>query len=271
MSRVIKSAVMHGEPKIVENSGFLPSERDSVSDEDNLLMNKVAVAATCAVMLDESKKKSAEIIEAAEKHRQACIDQAKLQAEEVIEQAKAEAERMKNDAYEEGKNAGYAEGEANGRLEAETKMKALIDSAAKKAEQIIKLSEIDSKNSILSAETKIVEIAMAIADKVIPQHFIDAPQIIFPLVKTALEKVKDQNSIVVRVSAENYEFLLMAKNELQMVLDGEEKLEIVSDQLLRNDGCIIESANGNVDARLETQMAIVKKAVQEVIDDGYSN
>lgn len=271
MSRVIKSAVMHGEPKIVENSFFLPSKQDGASDEDDLLTNKVVVAATCAVMLDESKKKSAQIIEAAEKHRKECIDQAKLQAEEVIEQAKAEAEKLKSVAYEEGKNTGYAEGETNGRLEAETKMKDAIIEAAKKAEQIIKLAEGESKSSILSAETKIVEIAMAVADKVIPQHFIDAPQIIFPLVKNALEKVKDQNSIVVKVSAENYEFLLMAKNELQMVLDGEEKLEIVSDQLLHNDGCIIESANGNVDARLETQMAIVKKAVQEVIDDGYSN
>lgn len=271
MSRVIKSAVLHGEPKIVENSGFMmPAEADNAS-ENELQGNQVATAAACAVMLDETKKKAAALLAEAEAEKQELLAKAQAEAEEILAAAKEEAQKIKGDAYEEGQGKGFAEGEREGRLAAEEKMKGMIDAAVKKAESIIKLAELEGKQSILSAESKIADIAMAIADKVLPQHFIDAPQIIFPLVKAALEKVKDQDSIVIKVSPENYEFLLMAKGELQMMLEGEESLEIVSEPLLGNDGCVVESANGNVDARLETQLSIIKKAVQEVIDDGYSN
>ena len=263
---MIKSAVVHGKPKVVESANFfLHTKTEPTEANGAVLENKLAVAATCAVMLEENKRKAANILNEAQSECGRILETAKAEANKIIEKAKLEAEEIKKNAFEEGKNQGYAEGQEEGRLAAEEKMCEMITATNEKAERTIQLAEKEKLDSVLAAEAEIVTIAMAVAEKVIPQHFIDAPQVIFPLVKAALEKVKDQNSIVIKVSPENYEFVLMAKNELQMIVDGEEEICIVSDQLLKNDGCIVESANGNVDARLETQMAIVKKAVQEVM------
>lgn len=273
MSRVIKSAIMHGNPKILENPAIcLPVvqvEEETVTELDPL--------EKYLLMMEEQKKKAARVLEDAEQERLAILENGNRQVQEMLMAAQVEAEQLKASAAEEGKKAGYqsghdsgyedgsAKGYGDGLEKAAEEMKQAVHEANQKAERTIAAAENDTKDAIIKAESKIVEIALAIADKVLPQHFIDAPQIILPLVRSALEKVKDQNSIVIRVSPDDYELVLMAKNEFQMILEGDEKLTITEDQTIAKGGCMIESANGNVDARLTTQLNTLKKAIQEVI------
>ena len=48
--------------------------------------------------------------------------------------------------------------------------------------------------------------------------------------------------------------------------DGTAILEIVSDDALKPGDCVIETPNGGVDARLSTQMEVVKDAIKSMMN-----
>lgn len=269
---MIKSAIRHEVPKILES----PIAFVSTQQEEKPLTENDPLAAYVQLM-EEQQQKAARVLDDAALEKHNILEIARKQAEEMLLAAASEAEEMKALAAAEGKEAGYktgydngceagqAKGYEDGLEKAAEEMRQAVHAANQKAEHTIAIAESDTKDAILGAESKIVEIALAIIDKVLPQHFIDVPQVILPLVRSALEKVKDQNAIVVRVSPDDYELVLMAKNEFQMILEGDEKLTIAEDQTIVRGGCMIESANGNVDARLATQLDTLKKAIQEVM------
>ena len=99
----------------------------------------------------------------------------------------------------------------------------------------------------------------------LPQHFIDVPQIVLPLVRKAILKVKDQSEVHVRVAPPNFDLVLMARSEFQGLLEGQALLEVHSDEDLSEGDVVIETPNGNVDARLSTQLEIIRKAIQDVM------
>ena len=58
----------------------------------------------------------------------------------------------------------------------------------------------------------------------------------------------------------------MARDELRGILTaGDTNLTITSDDGLKPGDCLVETPNGNVDARLQTQIEQLKKAVREVM------
>ena len=90
------------------------------------------------------------------------------------------------------------------------------------------------------------------------------PQVILPLVRQALRKVQDQAQVIVHTAPDAYELVLMAQPEFQSMLEGNATLSVVSDDSLQMGDCILETPNGNVDARLATQLELIKQAVQDV-------
>ena len=106
---------------------------------------------------------------------------------------------------------------------------------------------------------------MKIANKILPRHFIDVPQMILPLVQEAIQKVKDQPKVVVKVAPEAYELVMMAQSELQAQLEGSGQLEVQSDGSLKAGDCLVESPNGVVDAGVATQLRLVEQAVRNVM------
>ena len=111
-----------------------------------------------------------------------------------------------------------------------------------------------------------VKIVMAVVEKILPQHFIDAPQVVLPLVREAILKVKDQKELKIHVSPQDYDLVLLARNEFRGILTyGDATIEIDSDVSMQPGDCLIETPNGTVDARLATQIELVKQAVKDVM------
>lgn len=241
-------------------------------------------------LIDEGNRQAAEIRQQAEAEAEAVragaeaerAEAERLKAEAAAFKAETEAQRsgvladaadevarIKEEARQEGREAGLTEGRAQGYREGNEKAfaeqkQAIIDANAK-AEKTLQDAEAEKDRYVQQAEKEITDIALKIADKILPQHFIDAPQIILPLVRKALQKLKDQPRIAVHVAPEHYDMVLLAKNELQAVLEGNASFEIISDETLVPGDVVLESPNGNLDARLETQLAQIKKAVQDVM------
>ena len=141
-----------------------------------------------------------------------------------------------------------------------------INQASAQAEKTLRDAEEATLDYLMKAENDVVAIAMEVVEKVLPQHFIDVPQMVLPLVKEAILKVCDQKKLVVSVPPDAYDFVLMARDELRQILSaGDAVLEIHADEALKPGDCLIETPNGSVDARLATQIELIKQAVLDVM------
>lgn len=181
------------------------------------------------------------------------------EARNQIESESAEAlVTAKEQGHSEGYEAGYQEGIDTARKE---QRQTLLDAVAQ-AEKILADAKAGKRDYLVEAEGQIVGLVLDIANKILPQHFIDAPQVILPLVRKAIMKIKDQPEVIIRVCPDQYDLLLLAKNEFKALLEGQGTLEIKSDESLSVSDCILESPAGNVDARLSVQLEAVEAAVR---------
>ena len=217
------------------------------------------------LLLEEKEAEIKKMLADAEDLRTRIYSEAQAEAEKIKNEALQEAEQLRQTAREDGYQTGQTQGYQDGLQTAQQEQAAVLDAVNEKASRTILAAQEEMKTCMVLAERQIAEIIFSVAGKILPQHFLDVPQIILPMVKKALDKIKDQEGIVIRVSPDNYEFVIMAKNEFQAMLTGNEPLQVQADPSLGLGDCIIESLSGSVDARLQTQLELIKKSVQEVI------
>ena len=196
------------------------------------------------------------------------IAQAQEEAAQCLEQARQEVSFLKQQAHDEGHQQGYQagveEGLVQGRQEGRAEMEQAIADGIIKAQQLLDASQQEAKEMMLSAERQIVDLALAIARKILAYEIAENPMVVLPLVKAALEKVSDQEEVVIRVSVDDFDSVLMAKKDLQAMVGREHALKIIIDHTIVSGSCIIDTSYGTVDARVDTQFENIKKALQGV-------
>ena len=248
MSKVIKGIVWSDDPRVIS----VPKNQDDVSGN----MERMSDTAYQDMLMNLMER---------EKRAEKMLRDAKIQCEiikaEALQQAQAEAEELRRTTYESAYNEGYNKGQQDGQQQIIEEQKYIIENANQKAEKTLANARDEVTKYIAEGENTVAEMVLQIADKVISQHFIDVPLVILPLVREAIQKVKDQPFITVRVCSEAYEFVLPARAELQSMLEGNAKLDVISDASLKPGDCVLESPNGTVDARLNTQMEQIRLAV----------
>ena len=196
------------------------------------------------------------------------LEKAKRAAESCLNEAIQQVEPIKQRAYDEGHQHGYQEGYQEGIIQGKqagvAEMQQVIDQAIAKTQQILDAGKQETKNMILAAEEQIIEIALAVARKILAYEISENPMVVLPLVKTALQKVSDQDEVVIRVSMDDFEAVLLAKKELQTIVGRENALEIIVDSTIASGSCVIDTSYGTVDARVDTQFENIKKALNGV-------
>lgn len=210
------------------------------------------------------------------------IADAKAQAEQLVADAQAESEKLIADTQreaeellkttrKEGYDAGYADGTADGIKDGTAKIERdladTVRQANAKAQKTIQDAKEQTSEYFIRAEDDVVKVVMRAIDKILPQHFIDVPQVILPVVREAIRHVRDQKEIKVHVEPDSYDLVLMARGEFQsMLTDGTAIIEVISDEALKPGDCVIETPNGGVDARLSTQLDLMKSAIESVLN-----
>jgi len=234
-------------------------------------MQEAAVVIDSTFKVDEASIEIAVIddkMNAANCEGESILNQAKLAAEHCLSEAKEQAALIKKQAYDEGyqqgNQEGYQEGVTQGQQAGRSEMEELINQTIATNQNILLATEQETKAMMLAAEKQIVDIALAVARKILAHEITENPAVVLPLVKAALQKVSDQEEIVIRVSHEDFEALLLAKQELQTMVGGENSLAITVDRTIERGNCIIDTSYGTVDARVDTQLETIRKALQGV-------
>ena len=261
MSRIIRTTLWEEGARLIEppppppKPKVLPKELEGVTEE------------SLAERLEYVKEKEAKAENLLEETRDKCavmVQDAEYASKRSEMDARNLAEEIKEEAREAGKEEGFKEGHKDGMKKAAEDCEDILAAANEKANSLMSAALEARKVYLQMAEDDITSIAMSAVEQILPQHFIDAPQIILPLVRKALMKVRDQAEVTVHVAPDAYEFVLMAQAEFQHMLEGQAVLLIQSDASLQPGDCVLETPNGNVDARLATQIELVKKAIRDV-------
>ena len=289
-NKILKYA-QYTEPVVIEAISPAQKKAAAILEENALHVMSVAEAeakrivseakSESEILLEESYRRSREAeekLQEADFQSKLLIKKTQDECEQIIsdtkKQAAEDAKQTLARAHDEGNKQGYAEGYKDGVKQGRTdgekairkEMKATINQANAKAEKTIQDAKTQTAEYFVRAEDDIVKVVMQAIEKIIPQHFLDAPQVILPVVREAINYVRDQKEVKIHVEPESYDLVLMARSEFQsMLTDGTSILEVVSDDALKPGDVVIETPNGGVDARLSTQLELMKDAIKSVL------
>ena len=264
MSRVIKYPVWKEDPHTIEAPPppQMPKEDGPAATP---AVNEEAVARRMAAIA-EKEKQAQEKLASAQAEAERLKQKGQAEHDAMLEEAAVKLEELKEEAAAKGHAEGLEKGRLEGEEQVRQEMADLLNKANAQAEKTLADAKRATRDYVQQAEEDIVSIAMAVVGKILPQHFIDAPQTVLPLVQEALLKVREQKQLIIHVPPESFDMVLLARDEFRSLLTaGDATLDIHSDEALKPGDCLVETPNGSVDARLATQLALLEQAVRDVM------
>jgi flagellar assembly protein FliH len=170
-------------------------------------------------------------------------------AERELSTVESDLESLRVTAREEGFAAGREE--ANNRLDAEFQQK------LQSVQQVLHAVSAELQKLVLQAEDSIVETVYATVVRIIGDQLI-GPEGIVALVKHVSAQLVRPENFIVRLAPEDYELITAGSGRISLSQDESAKLKVVPDSRIELGGCILESATGSLDARLEVQLQRLK-------------
>lgn len=177
-----------------------------------------------------------------------------LQAEQLLGAAHADAALLAaqaREAYEAERRRGYAEGRAQAGTEAAEQM---LEHVAR---------GIDYFAGIEGRMTELVLQAMRrlVAD------YSERERVVM-VVRGALAAVRGQTQVILRVAPDRVELLRSALDELLTAFPSIGHIDLQADARLRDDGCVVETEIGVVEASIEAQLEAMRRAFAKVFGSG---
>ena len=179
------------------------------------------------------------------------------QAADVLETARAEAEGIRAAARDEGFQAGFQAGMTAADERIAPALSALA--AATTALDEARLSTADL------VEREAVELALAIAEKALGAAIEARPELVVDVVRGGLRRLIEREHVIVMVSPDDLEIVRDAVDGLIAQLGGIGSLEVQAERRVGRGGAIVRTAAGEVDGRLETQLARARETLVEAL------
>lgn len=193
--------------------------------------------------------------------------------EDIIKHAKKKAQRIINDGekeadkiYEEQKNLGFKEGYNEGQKKALEEINKEKDSILNEAKTIKETAQKKYKEIIKSSEKDIVDLVISISSKLIYDKLNNDRSIAIEIVRETIEKTTHKKSINLYVSSADFNTVTNKRGKLMSKIDGIETLEIFHDETLTMGSCRVETSCGLIESHLEKRIEGVKNAFYGLLE-----
>ncbi|UHA73938.1 FliH/SctL family protein [Paenibacillus sp. 481] len=214
--------------------------------------------------------------------RQSILDDAQAFAEQHVSSASEEAEYILTEAreqieawwreqreqdealVEQLKREGYEQGYADGTLQAEETIREAYELKMAEAQTVLQQAYLAKDQLIQEAEPFVVTVSCAIAERIIDKHLATNEEAVLDMVRKALARKRESGTITLCVSPKQFSFIHAAREELSVAIDSQAELQIIPDASVNDHGCVVRSALGSIDARIDTQLSEIKKALLQV-------
>jgi len=126
--------------------------------------------------------------------------------------------------------------------------------------------KLQSSRLAEQARADALEIGFQVARKVLEMELSAGAEPLFALVKAAIRRAGDSRRIAVRVAPEDASTLQGEAG--RAALDGvcTARIEVFPDPALRPGDCLVETDYGQIDGRLETRLAELRRAVEQATE-----
>lgn len=172
----------------------------------------------------------------------------------LLAQARAEAQQIREQARAEGYEQGHAQGLQDGRAQT-------ASAAAALGEALHGIRELRDEIA-QDVERDAIELALALAGKIVPATLQIRPELVVEVVQGALRRITGQRAIVLTVNPADIETVRAALGELQAEGGAVEQWDLQSDQRVGAGGAVVRTAEGEIDVRVQTQL----ERAQEVVE-----
>jgi flagellar biosynthesis/type III secretory pathway protein FliH len=154
------------------------------------------------------------------------------------------------DAVADAERRGHDEGLAAGRALAEAELEpvraalaAAIDSLSGARAEVVAV-----------AEGRAVELAVALAQKILATALEIEPEHVLSAVQGALRRLVDKDEVVLEVNPADVPLLQTQISTLDGTAGGPVSIQVVGERRVNRGGCIVRTREGEIDARIETQL-----------------
>lgn len=173
---------------------------------------------------------------------------------EILKETYAEKIRM---AEREAHQKGLSEGIRKGR---ELQKEETLQSIQALNVLIKDLSGL-KKDMLEAAEEQILQLTMAIAEKVIHMETTTNRDVIQNVLKAAMKSIVDRENMKMRVHPQDFQYMLEIKSDFLQSFDGIKNIVFEEDASILRGGAIIETMFGEVDARVDHQYNEIKSSM----------
>jgi type III secretion protein L len=172
------------------------------------------------------------------------LEEAEEFAAEIRREAREDAETLRAEAYSEGVERAIAEFERH-----------LID-VREIRERVWRETEQD-----------VLRLAVRLTEKILGREIKTDKKAVADVVSTALQNARQQEKLTVRVNPSD---LPTVEKEIEnLTRSGRTRfIDFVADPRVTAGGCLIESEVGTIDARLETQLRVLERALLSQSEGG---
>jgi type III secretion protein L len=170
-----------------------------------------------------------------------------LQGQHIIEAARHEAALIRQQAeeeFEKKRQEGFQKGQEEGKAEITER---IVECMGQSAAYFSKV------------EDAMVDLVMRAVRTVIGE--MNQRDVIERIVRRALESTRNESHVTVRVSPSQADWLKSRISNMVQTFPKIQFLDVQSDSRLPENGCILETEIGVVDATLETQLKAIEKAL----------
>jgi len=203
---------------------------------DNLIKRHARKTSASAPVLNTSKVVKNQIV-AARAEAERMLEEAAEFAEATRREAIEETAKLREQAYAEGMEKALTEFEQN-----------LLE-AAEIRERVWRETEKD-----------LLRLAVRLAEKIIGRELKTDKKAVADIVAAALQNARQQEKLTVRVNPSDLS--LIEEERERFLPSGRARfIDFVADPRVSSGGCLIESEVGTIDARLETQLRVLKRAL----------
>lgn len=247
----IEQLRMATRPQIISNTAGETEGDSSTFVETQSMKDRI---------LEDAQHLADEIIRQARESADHIRAKASEEAEDWWRARRQEDEQTKDAARQEGFEEGFRQGSEQAQRQLEFEWEHKLQEAARIVQQAYAVKE----SVIAEAEQFLVELSCRIAEKVIGRRIEETPELTLELIARALARRKEQGVITLCVAPSQLALVQAAKAELARSIDSQASLQIVPDSNVNVGGCVIRSAFGSVDARIDTQMTAIQSELLRV-------
>ncbi len=263
MSKVYKwDEIVLGEKKVIKLKvdQIIKSNVNKVNNKVNKEEKNQSHAQTnkdLQTIIDEAKSRADAIIKVAELESDEIINRTRIEQQAIISETYTESNRILENAREKGYKQGVSEGKEAGLK--------TVDNLIEEVKQIKQNILSEKKAVAKKLEEDIIQLVISCVKKVINHELERDHKLLLNLVESGIERCTYTDTLIIRVSENNYETVNSFKNKIYIMTEGIDNIEIKKDPALEDGSIIIETISGTVDAGLQTQITQIEQMFHDIL------